>query len=76
MKTIFKYALLATSIISLVCGIVCVAFIYYCELFGYDKGNNFLEKIRFPLNENGIIIVCFFCGVILFLSIFLRKRFF
>lgn len=76
MREFIKYALLVINIISLVLGLVFVAFILYCEFFGYDKGNNLLKSINSPLDDNGIIIVGFICGAILILSILLRKKFF
>lgn len=57
-------------------GLIFSAFIYYCEFLGYDKGNEFLKSIHFPLSDNGVIFACFICVVILFLSVFLRKKFF
>ena len=73
----FANAFLAVvTVISLFLGLICTAFIFYCEFFGYDKGNDFLTRIQFPLNDNGIIVLCFICVILLFLSIFLRKRFF
>ncbi len=76
MKQLIKYFLLVLNIISLIIGLALSAFIYYCEFLGYDKGNAFLKSINFPLSDNDIILACFICVVILFLSIFLRKKFF
>ena len=72
----FADAFLAVvTVISLFSGLICTVFIFYCEFFGYDKGNDFLTRIQFPLNDNGIIVLCFVSVLFLFLSIFLRKRF-
>lgn len=76
MREFIKNSLFVINIISFVCGLIVVAFILYCEFFGYNKGNNFLKSINFPLDDNGIIIVGFICGAILIISIFLRKKFF
>lgn len=76
MRKFIRNALLMTSVLSFVCGIICIAFILYCEFFGFNKGNDFLKKINFPLNDNGIIIVCLICGAVLILSLFLRNKFF
>lgn len=76
MKEVIKYTLLVISIISLVLGLVFVTFILYCEFFGYNKGNDFLKSIHFPLDDNGVIVACFICGAILIVSILVRKKFF
>lgn len=76
MKEFMKYAMLAISIISLVVGLVCTIFILYCEFLGYNKGNDLLKSMNFPLDDNGIIVICFVCGVLLIISILLRKKYF
>lgn len=76
MKEFIKYALFVLNITSLIIGIPVVAFILYCEFLGYDKGNEFLNKISFPLNDNGIILIGIACAIIMVASWFIRKKYF
>ena len=76
MREFIKNSLLVTNIISFGCGFIITVFLFICEFFGYDKGNDFLKKIRFPLNHNGLIVVLLICVAILIISIFLRKKYF
>ena len=76
MKEFIKYSLLVINTLSFVCLAIVAVFIFYCEFFGYNKGNDFLKKINFPLDDNGIIIVGFICLAIMILSYFVRKKFF
>ena len=76
MNIFIKYALLVINIVSLVIGLVFVAFYLYCEFFGYDKGNYLLKSINSPLNDNGITLVGFICSAILIISMIIRKKFF
>lgn len=63
------------EIASLICGLPIVAFIFYCEFFGYDSGNAFLNSIHFPLSDNGLILVGYICAGTLLLSIICKKFF-
>ena len=76
MRDIIRIALLVINIISFVCICIIAIFICYCEFFGYDNGNDFLRRINFPLDYNGIIHPSFICIAILIVSHTLRKKFF
>ena len=61
MKKLINYILIVTLFISFFDATVCTGFIFFCELFGYDKGNTFLEFINFPLNDDGVILAGYIC---------------
>ncbi len=63
-KCILKIA----EIASLLCGLPTVAFIFYCELFGYDNGNMLLDRVHFPLSDNGVILICYICAGVFIIS--------
>ena len=74
MKKPLNYVLNIMLFISFVCVMACTGFIFFCELFGYDKGNTFLEFINFPLNDDGVILVGYICAAVLIISIFIREK--
>ena len=76
MREFIKYALLVINTVSLVIGLIFVLFFFYCEFFGYTKGNNLLKSIHFPLDHNGVFIIGFICAVIMIISYFIRKKLF
>ena len=65
---------------SLVCGVPCVAYTILCELIGYDKGNDLLKTMHFPLDQDELILIGYICAAICILSIYLKnfliKKFF
>lgn len=76
MREFIKYALLVINIVSLVVGLVFVLFFFYCEFFGYIKGNNLLKSIHSPLDHNGVFTVGLICAAIMIISYFIRKKLF
>ena len=75
MKDVIKFALTVINTISFICLFLISMFIFYCEFFGFDRGNEFLQRIKFPLNDNGLIVVGFICLVIMFVSYFTKRKF-
>lgn len=76
MREVAKIIFLVINILSFVACLIIVAFLQICEFIGYDKGNNFLKKINFPLSDNGLILAG---GILLGISILLfilRKKWF
>lgn len=76
MRNFIKHALLVISIVSLVVGLVFVLFDFYCEIFGYIKGEELLRSINSPLDTDGVLVVGFISVAIMIISYFLRKKFF
>lgn len=76
MRNFIKHALLVISIVSLVVGLVFVLFDFYCEIFGYIKGEALLRSINSPLDTDGVLVVGFISVEIMIISYFLRKKFF
>ena len=76
MREFIKYTLLVINIVSLVIGLVFVLFDFYCEFFGYIKGDNLLKSLHSPLDHNGVLIVGFICAAIMIISYFIRKKLF
>ncbi len=76
MKKIIKNLLFIVNIISFILAYIVTIFIFCCEIFGYNKGYDFLEKISFPLNGKGLIIVGYICTAIMIISYFIRKKYF
>ena len=64
MREFIKYALLVINIVSLVIGLVVTLYFFYCEFFGYIKGDNFLRSIHSPLDTDGVFTVGFICVAI------------
>ena len=75
MKDVMKAFLLIINLISFIGGIICTIFIFFCEFFGYDKGNAFLKRINFPLDDDIILIGLIFAAV-LFVSALYKCGFF
>ena len=76
MREFIKYALLVINMVSLAIGLVVVLFFFYCEFFGYAKGDNLLKSIHAPLDHNDVFIIGFICAVIMIISYFIRKKLF
>lgn len=76
MREYIKYALLVINIVSLVIGLVDTLYFFYCEFFGYIKGDNFLRSIHSPLDTDGVFTVGFICVAIMIISYFIRKKLF
>ena len=76
MKKFADYTLLVISIVSLVILLVFSLYFYYCEFFGYVKGNNLLKSINFPLDTDGIFNGAFISAGIMIISFFLREKLF
>lgn len=75
MKNIIKVTLLLINSISFIFLSFVTLFIFYCEIIGYDKGNELLTKIHFPFNDNYLITIGFICVIIMIITCFLRKKF-
>ena len=76
MREVARIALFVINILSFVSGLIIVVFFQICEFIGFDKGNNFLKKIKFPLSDNGLIWVGCIIMVLAILLYFLRKKWF
>lgn len=76
MREVARIALLVINVLSFVSGLIIITFFQICEFIGYDKGNNFLKKIRFPLSDNGLIWAGLLVMVLSVLLYFLRKKWF
>ncbi len=76
MREFVKCALLVISIVSLVILLVFSLYFYYCEFFGYVKGNNLLKSINFPLDTDGIFNGAFISAGIMIISYFVREKLF
>ena len=76
MRELARITLLVINILLFASALIIITFIQICEFIGYDKGNNFLKKIRFPLNDNALIWVGFICVALSIILYFLRKKWF
>ena len=76
MMEFLKLILTIVKSASLICAIPIVGYIYFCEFFGYDKGNSFLNHINFPISENRLIVIGYICAAIFVISIVLQKKIF
>lgn len=54
--------------------LLCVLFIGFCEVFGYNVGEKLLNK--FNLEVNQIVFLCFIFGIIMIFSKILQNKFF
>lgn len=74
MKRVLTIVLCTVHIAATLVGAVCAIFYFYCELFGYNKGNELLLRMNVPINHNGIILVSMVCAVLIVISLVLRDK--
>ncbi|MDR0914168.1 MAG: hypothetical protein LBM65_03255 [Oscillospiraceae bacterium] len=76
MRKTVRIVLLVINILSFVSCLVIAAFFLICEFIGYDKGNDFLKMIKFPLSDNGLIwLGLILTGIYIILFIVRKKCF-
>lgn len=76
MRELARITLLVINIFLFASALIIVAFIQICEFIGYDKGNNFLKKINFPLSDTALVWVSLICVALSIILYFLRKKWF